>query len=592
MMFRRVLLSFLSLVLISAAGAVLAQDSGQSSKVNKKGMLMDIRSHGREQMEETLNSAGLLGFDLSTPTPAASTVPQIQYRGGNAQVNNPAFDNIQVFPLFRPFIEYTQSETSVSVFAQNIVAGYNSSANQPLVQISPGVLQFTQRLFSGYSVSNDGGRTWTSGFIPPTPGSIFTFGDPALDVDRTGNFYYAGLGANAAGQTVIQVNKSSDGGRTWSDGVIVQQDNGGDKEWIAVGRDPVVGDRDNVYVTWTSFQSSGAQLRFGRSFDGGMTWDTQTIFAPGPDPNPNNPQNSLQFSNPYVDPITGRLYVPFLHFSNADQDFIRILISDDAGDSFYLATFNVPGAPDPAALPVVQPGNLIDCGGSGGFRLSIRAGANIGGRFGLPSYVAASRLVLQPALAARNGIVYLAWSNSDSPIFGDPNSGSNVFFMRSDDGGATWTAPLQVNPAVAGDSQHVLPSLALSSSSTSVHVAYYTQHADGTVDVDLSNSQDRGASFPVERTTRVTSMATALAPTNVRLSPPSGGTYNTTNYDRTVRPCFNLGEYLSVRAATGSVHVLWGDGRNSVTHPVNSLDPLSGQTHPQQDVFYQKVKAQ
>lgn len=26
--------------------------------------------------------------------------------------------------------------------------------------------------------------------------------------------------------------------------------------------------------------------------------------------------------------------------------------------------------------------------------------------------------------------------------------------------------------------------------------------------------------------------------------------------------------------------------------PVNSLDPISGQTHPQEDVFFQKVKAQ
>src|SRR5258705_9825195 len=146
------------------------------------------------------------------------------------------------------------------------------------------MLQFTQRFLSGFSNSTDGGSTWTSGFMPPVAGSSFTFGDPVVDVDRHGTFYFSGLGTNAAGQFTIQVNKSTDGGVTWSDAVIVQQDNGGGKEWLAVGRDPVNGNRDNVYVTWRSFRATGQQLRFGRSTDGGATWTTKTIFAPAPDP--------------------------------------------------------------------------------------------------------------------------------------------------------------------------------------------------------------------------------------------------------------------------------------------------------------------
>jgi hypothetical protein len=38
--------------------------------------------------------------------------------------------------------------------------------------------------------------------------------------------------------------------------------------------------------------------------------------------------------------------------------------------------------------------------------------------------------------------------------------------------------------------------------------------------------------------------------------------------------------------------VLLGDARNNVTEPVDPLDRLSGQTHSQQDVMFQKVKAQ
>jgi hypothetical protein len=90
-------------------------------------------------------------------------------------------------------VEYTQSETSLVQRGQRIVASYNTSANQPLVQISPGILQFVHRFLSDYSTSTDGGKTWTSGFFPPVPGSIFTFGDPSIDGDRNGNFYFAGL---------------------------------------------------------------------------------------------------------------------------------------------------------------------------------------------------------------------------------------------------------------------------------------------------------------------------------------------------------------------------------------------------------------
>ena len=244
------------------------------------------------------------------------------------------------------------------------------------------------------------------------------------------------------------------------------------------------------------------------------------------------------------------------------------------------------GAPDPTLLPVVQPGELIDCR-SGGVRLAIHSGPDVGGRFGLRSFVQATRLTLQPAFAARDGVLYLAWSNSTSQIFGDPNSGSNVTFVRSDDGGATWSTPIQVNPGVAGDVHHVLPSLAIDQDPNDVHVTYYTQHTNGTVDLDMANSRDRGNSFLDNRALRISSASAALPPSNIRL------TANTsTNYDRTIVPCYALGEYQGVATANGTVYTSWGDTRNVVTEPVNALDPLSGQTHAQTDVFFQKVKAQ
>ena len=424
--------------------------------------------------------------------------------------------------------------------------------------------------------------------MPPSAGAAETFGDPSIGVDRHGNFYFANLAADQTHGT-IQVNKSTDGGNTWSPGVVVQEDNSSDKEWLAVGPDPGKMSRDNVYVTWTSFQAAACELRFGKSIDGGATFTAKTIFVPTADANPANPQNCLTFTNPVVDAATGKLYVPFLHFSNADQDFIQMLISDDAGQTFHFATFNVAGAPDNTLIPVTQPGELTECGGNN-LRLTIHTTNNAGtGRFGLPRYINASRMTLQPALAAYNGTLYLAWSNSTSLFFGDPAGNSNILFIRSDDGGQSWTAPLQVNPSNT-DIQHVLPAIAFDNYPNGVHVTYYTQHSNGTVDLDMANSLDGGNTFPASRTVRVTSTSMNLPPTNIPLT--NSPTFVATNYDRQIAVCYALGEYQSVTAANGSVYAAWGDTRNQITEPVNTLDPISGQTHPQEDVFFQKVKAQ
>jgi hypothetical protein len=578
-----------------------AQDDGLLGFVSKLGMDMDVRSGGRVLADDLSASGGIILPDLDGPIAGGVTVPHVQLRGGNVQVNSAAEDYVQIFSGFRPFVRATQSEVSAAAFGRNIVVTYNDSTG---IHVSPNPsgpgLIVDRVLISGFATSNDGGRSWRSGFMPPAAGAADTFGDPSVGVDRKGNFFFANLADNAAGHGVIAVNRSSDGGNTWSAGVIVQVDDGSDKEWLAVGPDPNVKSRDNVYVTWTSFQPGACELRFGRSLDGGATFTAKTILVPTSNPNPTNPQNCVTFSNPVVDQITGTLYVPFLRFSNADQDFIQMLISADAGETFHFATFNVPTAPDPTVMPVTQAGELTECGATrlsnGRFsvnvRLTVHGTQNTGpGITGLPRYVNASRMTLQPAAAARNGVVYLAWSNSTSLSFGDPKGGSNVLFVRSDDGGVTWTSPVTINPAVDGDKHHVLPALAIDKDPNDVHVTYYTQHGNTTIDLDMANSHDRGGSFPPDRTARVTSTSFDLPPTNIPI-PSASNPFAATNYDRQIAVCYALGEYQSVTTANGSVHAAWGDMRNLLTEPVNALDPISGQTHSQQDVFFQKVKAQ
>jgi len=509
-------------------------------------------------------------------------------RGVGVQVNDPALDNIQFFPNAlpqpqRPYEFSIQSETSVAAFGRNVVVGFNNSADQPLVLTPQNTVAFQHRFLSGVGVSHDGGKTFAASSLPPIPGSPFTFGDPAVTVDRFGNFYYASLGADAIGRSLAFVGKSTNGGESFAPGVTVALDPGVDKEWIAAGPDPLHLTRDNVYVTWTSF-GTGSSLKLGRSTDGGQTWTVSTIFTPVD--NGGALSAFMQFSNPVVDRFTGKLYVPFLHGGNTDADYFRVLVSDDGGLTFHLLDFNVPGAPDPQTFPVVAPGTLADCGTAGGFRIVLHQGPNLGGgRLGLPVFRQATRLVTQPAMAAVAGRLFIAFNASTSPIFGDPASRSEIKLLFSPNGGGNWLAPLTVAAATDAQPQHVHPAISTDLVGARVTVGYHVQQADGKLRVDATSgiASQVGSNLNLAaRQTKRMSPASDLIPSNNPLPTPPFLPSTTTNYDRTIRPCYDIGEYMGATNSVGDTIFAFGDNRNTWTSPPES--PAAG-THTQPDVF-------
>jgi hypothetical protein len=589
------------LVVASALAMTLKVTGGQPggtflTAVSKNGQDLELRSEAKILADEVLSGQVTFSPDEPTTQNTSSGTGEQALVGPNVQVNDPALDNIQIFPGFRPFLHFTQSETTVAASGQNVVVSYNNSAGLKVALNSKRAAVFTQILLSGYSFSTDGGHAFTSAFVPPAPGvGPVTFGDGVVVVDRHGNFYYASLGAgigpDSKAHGAVVVNKSTDGGKTFGPGVVAAIDDGSDKNWIAVGPDPEVPDRDNVYVTWTTFSSTGSAVSFAVSKDGGQTFQaTIGLFAPGPDHDQKKPQNFIQFTNPVVDPANGRLYIPFAQFSNSNVDFLRMLVSNDAGQSFHFVDFHIPTAPGPTLVPLVQPGTLEDCGRpGGGLRLAIVQGNDIGGgRFGLPRFVQSSRLTIQPALAALNGNLSVAYNASDSPIFGDPASGSNIFLISSSDGGNTWTRRRQVNPSVAGEPRHVYPAITAEGFGKQVDVSYYTQHADGRVDLDLVGTGEDSDSA-LGNSLRITNQSFNLTPSNIPI-PTLTQPFRTQNFDRNIVPCYDLGEYVGLFNNNGSIFAVWGGNPNLVTEPTNPLDPISGQTHAQADDFFQIVK--
>src|SRR5207302_10669696 len=235
---KRLWLYLTGVLLMAGAGILTVSgfpfDTQFLTTVKKNGVDLELRSEGKMMADEVLSGRIMLEAD-ATPSPVSKEDrdEEVEFRGDNVQVNDPALDNIQTFAGLRPFVKFTQSETTVAAHNDNIVVSYNSSAGVKLVRLPTGQVVFQEILLSGFSTSNDRGRTFTSGFVPPVRGASATFGDGVVTVDEEGNFYYSTLGIDAQGNGTVQVNRSTNGGRTWSDAVVAAVDDGSDKEWIA-----------------------------------------------------------------------------------------------------------------------------------------------------------------------------------------------------------------------------------------------------------------------------------------------------------------------------------------------------------------------
>jgi hypothetical protein len=223
----------------------------------------------------------------------------------------------------------------------------------------------------------------------------------------------------------------------------------------------------------------------------------------------------------------------------------------------------------------------MDCGTSGGFRTALHSGPDLGGgRFGLPVYRDATRLITQPSTAALNGKVVIVYNASSSATFGDPASHSEIRLVFSRDGGNTWLGPFTIAAATSTEPQHVLPTLSLRGIGQAIiaNVGYYAQLASGQLRVDAASTHinPAGPLTPV----KVTQLSPPfdLTPSNIPI-----GANLTTNYDRTIRPCYDIGEYMSAtQTGDGNTVFAWGDNRNQWTSPPAS--PAAG-THAQPDVF-------
>ncbi len=327
------------------------------------------------------------------------------------------------------------------------------------------------------AVTFDGGHNWSPSNAPFTrcTGGTFDRGsDPWVSIGAGGTAYQIGYGfdARAAANRAMLVSRSADGGRTWESPIALQHDTDPDlvmdKETLTA--DPL--DGRYAYAVWdrltgatnpTNPQNTGPTW-FARTADGGRTWEpARVIYDPGAD--------AQTIANQIVvlpDATLVNLMTVITKNSSPSPDYaLAVIRSADRGLTW--------SSPAPVVADDQFVGAVDPKSGRG-----IRSGSVVAG-------IAADH---------GSGAIYVVWE--DGRFSGKAHDG--IALSRSVDGGATWSAPRQVNAQAPG-AQAFTPAVAVADGGR-VGVTFYDLRNDNLADASrltvtqwLAVSGDGGATF-------------------------------------------------------------------------------------------------
>ncbi len=428
-------------------------------------------------------------------------------------------------------------------------------------------------------LSTDGGGTWSNELVPgfctdtsPEAAESEMFGlstntDPVLVFDDFGNLYYSHIAFNAdpfrttppstsgvlfvstyevdaTGAEHVQTVKVPSGSGLRPDtflagpGIVSNFD---DKEWMAVDRSPESPHWGRVYVTWTKFSTQGGFSSIWISHCGGDSSGQACAddeFSRGHVLNKPVAGGLVQESFPTVAP-NGDVYVAFLQFQGGfgatlPHSGIWVAKSTDGGETFtQQKVADIRQIPSP-----IPPGSTLANDGNNSFRTGT-----------VPTIGVTS-----------DGAVHLAWGEWSG-------TDAEVNYVRSTDGGASWSAPTSMNDVPTG--HQFFPSVA--ADGENVHVAWYDSRENGPagttinkLDVFYNQSNDAGATFSAD----VQMTDQSFNPNSVSRFPVFCAAF--------------IGDYIDIDAVDGRVATIWNDNREVVgpLTPAECTDYQSRSTDP------------
>ncbi len=331
----------------------------------------------------------------------------------------------------------------------------------------------------GFSISSDGGASWTRALIPnlsqTSGGPYFRDTDPVAGVDLNGTVFLTTEGATDPNfnNGAVLLSRSFDGGQNFGAPTVVYQPPSSaifpDKPWMAInnfGSTPTAG---RVVVTFTAFTNTSADGgTIVRAYSDNAGASFSSIASIG------SSATNAQGSQPVFLP-NGNLVIIYWSFGTSAHpgEHLEAVISTNSGVSFGSAKLITT-----RSIEYNEP--------------AIRTGSF------LPSAVA-------DPTHGNISVVY------QTVLGGNPR----IVFTKSVDGGNTWSAPIAIsdNPAGSG----VFKTAINVSSDGQVLTAVFYDHrahpsSDTLVDLYLAQSFDGGATW--QPNIRVTDVSTdaSLAP--------------------------------------------------------------------------------
>ncbi len=337
----------------------------------------------------------------------------------------------------------------------------------------------------GFSVTHDGGLTWSRALIPDltttSGGSYLRATDPVAGIDLSERLFLNTEAATTAGfdDGTILVSRSLDGGATFDPpSVVYRPPNDSifpDKPWMAINTFSGTATAGRIVATWTQFGTTDASPIFrAYSDDHGVTWSTAKAVHAA--------TTSAQGSQP-VFLRDGRLAIIYWNFSGSGFD---------GGDA-----------------PL-----------SGPEKIDMVLSNDGGVTFGAPTQVTTVARYDQPSI--RNG-VFLPSATTDringhlSLVYQglDTTGAPRIFFTKTINAGVTWTTPVAItdNPGTGVFNA----ALSASPDGQRLTASFYDQRDNAPGDTThcnlyLAQSFDGGATWqPNLRLTSITTNA-ALAP--------------------------------------------------------------------------------
>ncbi len=347
------------------------------------------------------------------------------------------------------------------VTCQNITISEANHPNEPSIAMdpkNPSILVAASNL-NLYFLSSDTGRTWTA-YKQTSPYGVW--GDPVVVVDTFGHFYHFHLSNPPSGSWIDRIvcQKSEDKGVSWSEGSFTGKNGvkAQDKHWCAVDR------KNNVlYLTWTQFDEYGSNdamkksnILFSKSTDQGSTWSAplQINKVEG---DCTDSDNTVEGAVPAVGP-NGELYVSW-----AGPEGLVFNRSLDSGNSWLdeeIAITDMPGGWD-FSIPGIYRANgqpVTTCDVSGG---------------------------------PNNGVIYVNWTDQRNG-----NQDTDVWLVKSTDGGNSWSDPVRVNNDDSGKHQF-FTWMAVDQITGFLYFVFYDRrnHQNKATDVYMAISTDGGNTF-------------------------------------------------------------------------------------------------